>query len=122
MSSRYLRQFVLTQDPRQVIIAGNASLSAAAAVSSTDFNSLVESFTKTAVGTYQLKLKDKYQTLRSVNVTVEGQVTASAVISSTDVSSTKIIEIKTVVGGVVADVTAASKLHVNLVLKDSTAR
>jgi hypothetical protein len=123
MANRFLRQFVLSQDPKQVLIAGNISLSAAAAVSSSSFNSLVSSVAKSATGTYTITLSDKYQLLRSCNVSFEGtDATISAFISSTDVSGAKTIVIKTALAGVVADVTSATKLHVSLVLKDSTAR
>lgn len=123
MANRYLRQFVLSQDPKQVLISGNVSLSAAAAVSSSSFPSLVASVVKSATGTYTITLSDKYVSLRSCNVSVEtADPTISAIIASTDVSSAKTIVLKTVVSGAVADITAAAKLHVSLVLKDSTVR
>ncbi len=123
MANRYLRQFVLTQDPKQVLISGNISLSSAAAVSSTDFNSLVSSVIKSGTGTYTLTLADKYQKLRACHLDIQcSDLAVSVVCSADDVSSAKTITIKTVDAGAAADVTAAAKIFVTLVLKDSTAR
>jgi hypothetical protein len=123
MANRYLRQFILTQDPKQVLISGNFSLSAAAAVSATDFNSLVSSVTKTGTGLYTITLSDKYQKLRAAHINVQ---TTDAGVSlqnvSDDVSGAKTIVIRTVKAGAAADVTAAAKIYVTLILKDSTVR
>lgn len=123
MANRYFREKVLTGDARQVQIAGLINLSSAAAVSSHTFNHLVSSVAKTATGTYTITLSDKYVELKSVTVSFEGaSATVRPLVASTDVTSTKTIVLKTSDGTSIADVAAACKIHVNIVLKDSSAK
>jgi len=123
MANRYFREKVLTGDARQVQIAGSISLSSAAAVAATNFNHLVASVAKTATGEYTITLTDKYVALRSVTLTLESSdVTTALTVKSADVTSAKTIVINTSTAGSVADVDTASKIHVNIVLKDSTAK
>jgi hypothetical protein len=122
MANRYFNQFVLTQDKRQVIISGIINLSSAAAVTSENFNSLVASVTKSGTGEYTITLTDKYQELKSFNVSYEGLGDTVLRIKSTDVSSAKTLIFETfdLSGAAVADVSVVSKIHVNIVLKDSS--
>ena len=121
MANRYFRQFLLSQDARAISLAGSISLSAAAAVSSSDFNDLVESVTKEATGEYKITLKDKYVSLKSINLTPLSTEDLTLRIKSHDVSSAKTIVLETLVAGTKADVSAAAKIFVNILFKDSTA-
>lgn len=122
MANRYFNQFVLTQDKRQVIISGIISLNSSAAVTGDNFNSLVTSVAKSGTGEYTITLADKYQELKSLNVSYEGAGDIVPRIKSTDVSGAKTLIVETfdLSGAAVADVAVASKLHINIVLKDST--
>ena len=117
-----MNQFVLTMDKKQVQIAGSVSLSSAAAVSSKDTNDLVDTITKTGTGAYQILLKDKYVSLRSVNFQYSGSEDIQVATIVEDVAGAKTITFKTVTAGVATDVTVACKIWFNIVLKDSTAR
>ena len=123
MANRYLNQFILSPRKGMVQEVGTISLSAAAAVSSQSFSSLIASVAKSATGEYTITLADKWVGHFGVQVSVESSLnTVSAVIKSVDAASAKTVVIKTVIAGVPADVSAASVLHVSLTLKNSTAR
>ena len=121
MANRRFKQFVLTQDARQVLIAGQINLSAAAAVTSFDIP-LVASVTKSDTGEYTITLQDKYVKLRSCQLTYQGTEDLVPRVQATDVSSAKTIVIETAEAGVATDATAACVVHLTLILKDSSAR
>ena len=122
MANRYFNQFILTQDKRQVLISGIISLNSSAAVTGNNFNSLVASVTKSGTGEYTITLQDKYVELKSLNVTFEGTGDIVPRVKSTDVAGAKTLVVQTwdISSAAVANVSAASKLHINIVLKDST--
>jgi hypothetical protein len=123
MANRYLNQFVLNPRKGMVQEVGTINLSAAAAVSSHTFSSLIASVVKSATGTYTITLADKWVGHFGVQVSVQSSLdTVSAAIVSVDAASAKTVVLKTLIGGAAADVTAASVLHVSLILKNSTAR
>lgn len=122
MANRFMNQFVLTMDKKQVLIAGNVSLSSAAAVSASDVNDLVESITRTGVGAYLITLKDKYVSLKSVQLQYSGNENIDVQSIVETVSSNRTIAFNTRTNGTVADVTAACKIYFSIILKDSTAR
>jgi hypothetical protein len=124
MANRWLNQFLLSQRKGHVTEAGTITLSSAAAVSSSDFTSLVRSVTKTATGEYTITLADKWVSLLNVQVSFEGTELKVLKVKSADPVSAKTIVVQTVdIGGVVVqDVSSASKLHVTISLKNSTAR
>jgi hypothetical protein len=121
MASRYLNQFVLTQRKGVVQIAGTISLSAAAAVSSSDLTSLVSSVTKTGTGEYTIALADKWVGLISVTASLESSVATDSVqVKSADPVTAKTIVVRTITSGAYADVAVASKLHLSIQLKNSS--
>lgn len=120
--NRFFNQFVLTLDKRQVLVPGTVSLSSAAAVTQKNFSDLVEDVVKTATGTYEIRMRDSAQTLRSCQLTFEGAATDVQIKLSSVSSDNKVFTVQTVVAGSVADVAAACKIHVSITLKDSTAR
>jgi len=123
MANKYLNQFLTTRKKGIVIEAGTISLSSAGAVLSTTLSDLVSSVTHSATGEYTLTLADKWVGCQSVQLTMESSLaTVDAFISSVDVTSAKQIVVCTSLSSVKADVTAASKIHVLIVLKNSTAR
>lgn len=122
MANRYFRQFLLSQDARAINLAGSISLSAAAAVSSSDFNDLVESVTKSGTGEYTILLKDKYVSLKACNLTPMSSEDLTLRIKSHDVQSAKTIVLETLVAGTAADVSATAQIFVNIMFKDSTAQ
>ena len=123
MANRFLNQFVLNPRKGMVQEAGTISLDATGAVSTHGFSSLISSVTKSATGTYTITLADKWVGHFAVQVSVESTLaTVVPVISSVDAASAKTVVIKTAVSGAIADVSAASKLHVTLILRNSTAR
>ena len=91
MADRYFRQFVLTQDARQVIIAGQITLNSSAAVTANSFNNLVSSVAKSGTGEYTITLADKYVELKSAQISYEGAGDVVLRVKSTDVSSAKTI-------------------------------
>lgn len=125
MANRYLNQFILTQRKGLVIEAGTISLSALAAVSSSDFTSLVSSVSKSATGEYTITLADKWVGLVNVQVSIESaEASIRPRIKSADPVNAKTIVIETedVATGTVQDVTAVAKLHVSILLKNSSVR
>lgn len=122
MANRYFQQFVLTLDKRQVVMAGQISLSAAAAVTGHTFNKLVSSVAKTATGEYTITLADKYVELKCLQITFEGVGDIVLKVKSTDVTNNKTLVVNTwdISSAAIADVSAASKIHVFAVFKDST--
>jgi RNase P/RNase MRP subunit POP5 len=124
MASRYLNQFLLSMRKGHVTECGTISLSAAAAVTSSDFSSLVSSVTKSATGTYTIALADKWVGLLNVMVSTEGgQAGIRTAIVSADPVTAKTVVVKTVdAAGATTDVSATAKLHVTISLKNSTAR
>lgn len=118
--SKYFRDRVQSAESRPDLVTGKFSLSAAAAVSSTDMLK-VASVVKTGTGTYTLTLQDKYASLRSAQIShVGSQVNVQAKVAAHDVSSAKTISIRTETAGAAADVTAACEIHLSLVLRDSS--
>lgn len=124
MANAYLNQFNLTKRKGHVTEDGSVSLSSSAAVTSSDFSSLVTSVVKSATGLYTITLADKWVSLLCVQVALEGgQNGTSAKIQSADPVSAKTVVIRTVdASGANVDVTAAAKLHISIKLKNSTAR
>lgn len=123
MANRYLRQFLQSQRSSHVFESGTISLSSAAAVTASDFTSLVASVAKTATGEYTITLADKWVGLLCVNATLEGgQAGTFAKVKSADPTSAKTVVINTSDATGPADVSAAAKLHVSIQLKNSTAR
>jgi len=122
MANRYFKQFQLTPQGRQISLAGQISLAANASVTSHDIP-LVESVVKSDTGEYTITLQDKYVASMAINLTLESAEEDVAVrITSQDVSSSKEIVIRTEVAGVTADVSSAAKIHVSLVLRDSSVK
>jgi hypothetical protein len=124
MANRYFSQFLLSMRKGHVTEAGSISLSSAAAVSSSDFSSLVTSVVKSATGLYTITLADKYVGLLNVQVVLEGgQNGTSAKVQSADPISAKTVVVRTVdAAGANVDVTAAAKIHVTISLKNSSVR
>jgi hypothetical protein len=123
MANRYLSQFASSIRKGLVIEGGTIQLSAAAAVTGHTFSSLISSVVKSGTGTYTITLADKWVGHISVQATPESSLASlDLFIGSVDVVSAKQIVIKTAVSNVLADVTAASNLHILLLLKNSTAR
>ena len=125
MSNRYFRDKVLTQDARQVLIAGSFNLSSAAAVGTTNFNGLVASVVKSATGEYTVTLTDKYVALKSVQLTYQGaNVNTRLICKSADVTSAKTIVINTIINSAgtdsIADVGTACTIHLTLLMRDSS--
>ena len=125
MANRYLNQFQTSQRKGLVLEAGTISLSAAAAVSTSDFTSLVSSVTKSATGEYTITLVDKWVGLVSVQCSIEtAEASIQPRIKSADpvTAKTIVIETQDVATGTVQDVTAVAKLHINILLKNSSVR
>jgi predicted metal-dependent TIM-barrel fold hydrolase len=123
MANRWLNQFITTRKKGIVLEAGAISLSSAGAVVSSTLSDLIASVTHSNTGEYTVVLADKWVGCQSVLLTVESSLaTVDAFVGSVDVTSTKTIVLNTSVSSVKADVTAASKIHVLIVLKNSTAR
>jgi hypothetical protein len=124
MASRYFSQFLLSMRKGHVTEAGSISLSSAAAVSSSDFSSLVSSVVKSATGLYTINLADKYVGLLNVQVSLEGgQDGTNVKVQSADPVSAKTVVVRVVnAAGANVDVTAVAKIHVTISLKNSTAR
>lgn len=127
MANRYFKQFPLVKDGRTVILAGKIVLDSSAAVTSSNID--FASVTKTATGTYEILLEDKYVATKSIQVTSEqasGTVPVQAVVKADTQATDKKILLNTyiqdAVSGIpaVADTAAAVTLHVTLILKDTT--
>lgn len=119
MANRYFNQWVLTPTKRQVMLSGKISLSAAAAVTSSDIP-FAASVSKSGTGEYTITLDDKYVELRSCQMTMLTSEDVQARLSSHDVSSAKTIVVETATAGSAADVSAVAEIHVTLILKDSS--
>jgi len=118
--SRYFRDSVKSAEANPCLVTGKFSLSAAAAVTSTDMLK-VTSVTKTGTGTYMLTLSDTYNSLRCAQVNHVGtQADTIAKATAHDVSGAKTISIRTETAGVAADVATACEIHVSLVLRNSS--
>ena len=103
---------------KDVVLAGKISLSAAAAVDSSDIP--FASVAKTGTGEYTITLDDAYQALRSCTMSMQTAEDLTARISSHDVASAKTIVIETATAATATDATAAAEIHVHLSLKDSS--
>lgn len=108
----------MVKSPRTIILLGQISLSATGAVlaSSIDFASVA----KTASGEYTITLQDKYVQTKAIHVSHEGAAVDRAKVKADTQAVDKKIVLNTIVGSSVADVTVACKLHVTIILKDST--
>lgn len=118
MANRYFRQFALVKDPRTILLGGQISLSAAAAVTGNTLD-FVQSVTKSATGEYTIILQDKYVIDKTVQVSFEGASLCIPKIKSVDLANKTII-VQTMVAGAVADITAAGFIHLLAFIKDST--
>lgn len=126
MANRYFKQFPLVKNRRTVILAGKIVIAADASVTSSNID--FASVTKTATGTYQILLEDKYVLTKSIQLTSQqasGAVPVQAVVKADTQATDKKILLNTYiqdgVSGVpaVADTAAAVTLHVLLILQDS---
>lgn len=119
MANRNFEQYSYSLIKKKVDIAGYAVLSSAGAVSSQVI--MGGAFAKSGTGEYTLTLEDKYNELLFAKAELAENVEdIKAVVSASDVSGTKVITIKLVNNtGAGTDVTAAAKLYVHLILKNS---
>lgn len=118
MANRYLKQFQYTPGNKDVVLSGKISLSAAAAVTSSDIP--FASVAKTGTGEYTITLEDSYQALRSCIMSMQTAEDLVARISSHDVSSAKTIVIETATAATATDATATAEIHIHLSFKDSS--
>jgi hypothetical protein len=120
MANRRFEQFCYSLIKKKVDICGVASLSAAGAVSSSDIPGA--SLAKTDTGEYTLTLQDKYNSCLGVHVALgENDENLVAKPGAIDVSSAKtvVIKIKDETGAD-TDVTATAKLHIHVILRNSS--
>lgn len=104
-----------------VFMSGVIDIAAGGAVSSDSI--LGASAAKLAgAGDYQITLEDSYYELKSAQFTVESSTDQNLVpqIKASDVSSAKTINVSMLAAGVAADFVGAGKIHVLLVLKNSS--
>lgn len=93
----------------------------AAGVSTLDKKLGITRFERTAAGTYEIELDDKYTGLIHVNAVIIGAVQDfSYQIGAESVAGTKIISFITKTAGVAADLADTTKLKVEIVLKNSS--
>lgn len=102
------------------VIAGSISIGSNAAVSSETI--MGASVAKTGTGAYTITLEDAYPALLSCNLTVMAATAVDLVpqIVSADVVSAKTIVFKLLTGATATDPSAACKVQVMIVLKNST--
>jgi hypothetical protein len=107
-------------DKQIKILAGFASIHTDASILSQTL--LGGTFTKTGTGEYTLTLADKYPELLCAQVSVEAATAVDLVaqIDNHAVSTNKTVVINLNAGATPTDPSAACKLHVLLVLKNST--
>lgn len=120
MANRNFNQFKGSLDRGIVFVQGVISIAAGGAVSSEDL--VGASVSKTGTGAYSIVLEDTYQSAKAVTLQLESatDVDMGVQVKSVDVSSAKTIAIKTLVGATATDPVAACKIHVLLVLKNSS--
>lgn len=120
MANRNFHQFKGSLDRGLVHVQGVISIAAGGAVSSEDLVGAAVS--KTGTGAYKITLEDSYQSAKAVILQLESStdVDMDVQVKSVDVSSAKEIAFKTLVAGVATDSVAASKVHVLIVLKNSS--
>lgn len=119
MANRYFTQFFFSFFKKPVLVAGLIPLSAAAAVGTVAIKG-VESVVKSGTGLYTVTLQDQYVSLASI----VGSVIDSAedvVIDFASVNlSAKTFVIQTKVAGVLADVTDACQVSLQVIFNDSS--
>lgn len=119
MAARYFTQFFYTFFKKPVLIAGKIPLSAAAAVGSVSIKG-VASVVKSGTGLYTVTLQDKYFSLVSaVGAVIDSAEGVEVGFASVNLPA-KTLVVQTKVAGVVADVSDACEVCINILLEDSS--
>lgn len=119
MANRYFTQFFYSFFKKPVMIAGKIPLSSAAAVGTVAIKG-VASVTKTGTGEYTVLLSDEYYGLESIHAgIVDSAQNLHVDFASIDLPN-KSFKIVTKVAGVVANVSDACDIYVQLVLSNSS--
>lgn len=118
MANRYFTQFFYSFYKKPVMLGGKVSLSAAAAVTSSDLKGM--SIAKTGTGLYTITLEDKYSKLIGINAGIADSTQDLAVVFQSVNLSAKTIVLVTKVAGTAADVSDACDLYLNIVLSNSS--
>lgn len=120
MANRRFEQFKYSLIKKQTEIEGVISLSAAAAVVSSDIPGAA-SVAKTGTGEYTITLMDQYNACYGIYTQVaETAQNLEGKPGAQDVAAAKTVIVNTKVNGVNTDATATCKIYVKIVLRNSS--
>ena len=119
MANRYFTQFFYSFFKKPVLVAGLIPLSAAAAVGTVAISG-VSSVVKSGTGLYTVTLQDKYFSLVSaLGAVIDSAEGVEIGFSSVNLPA-KTFVIQTKVAGVLADVTDACQVSIQVIFNDSS--